>query len=68
MVVKRLTQIYMLTVITLSLVCLIYVYMFPPASMFASREGVPYFSPKIVNPGSDNPLSINELIRHYRGD
>ena len=68
MAVKRLTQIYMIAVAALSLVSLVYVYTFPPASMFASREGVPYFSPKVANPENNEPLTLNQLIRHYRGD
>ena len=68
MSVKQISQAYMICVALISLVSLIYVYAFPPASMFKSREGVAYFTPKVALPGSGEPISANELIRHYRGD
>lgn len=68
MAVKKLTQIYMLVVATLSLVSLLYVYLFPPPSMFTTRENVPYYSPRIAHPETGKPIALDTLIRHYRGD
>lgn len=68
MLVTRLTQFYMLAVATVSMVALVYVYAFPPASMVTTREGVPYFTPKVAHPETGEALSVDELITHYRGD
>ena len=68
MLINRLTQAYMIAVSAISLVALVYVYVFPPQSMFVSREGVPYFSSKVAHPETGEPLALNELVRHYRGD
>lgn len=51
-----------------SLGALVYVYAFPPESMQVSREGVPHFTPKVLHPETGEPLDINDLIRHYKGD
>ena len=68
MMVTRLTQAWMTLVSVLSLVALIYVYVFPPPSMQKTRNGVPHFTPKVLNPETGKPLSMDELVRHYRGD
>lgn len=68
MLTTRLTQAYMIAVSVISLLALAYVYVFPPQSMFTSREGVPHFSPKVAHPETGDPLTLNELVRHYRGD
>ncbi len=68
MLTTRLTQCYMIAVSAISLLALAYVYVFPPASMFVSREGIPHFSPKVAHPETGEPVTLNELVRHYRGD
>ncbi len=68
MSVKTLTQIYMLAVASISIISLAYVYLFPPPSMFTTRENVPHFSPKIAHPETGKPIALDTLIRHYRGD
>lgn len=66
--IRYLIQGYMLLVAAVSVIGLVYVYVFPDPAMKKSREGVAYFSPKVVNPDTDKPLTLDELIRHYRGD
>ncbi len=67
-VITYLTKGYMLIVATISVVALVYVYAFPPSSMFATRYGVPHFTPKVMHPETGKPVSVNDLVRHYRGD
>ena len=67
-VITYLTKGYMLIVATISVVALVYVYAFPPSSMFATRYGVPHFTPKVMHPETGKSVSVNELVRHYRGD
>ncbi len=40
----------------------------PPPSMRTDRDGVPYFTPQVENPETGATVSVNDLIRHYRGD
>jgi hypothetical protein len=65
---KSVTQAYVGLVSMLSLGALVYIYAFPPESMFKTRDGVPHFTPQVMHPETGKPLSVGELIRHYRGD
>lgn len=51
----------------LSIGALAYVYVFPPPSMRVSRDGVPYFTPPTVNPETGETLTIDRLVRHFKG-
>ncbi len=46
---------------------IIYVFVTQPAYLHASRDGVPYFSPQVVNPMGGEPLNLKDLIRNYKG-
>lgn len=46
---------------------MVYVFVTQPAYLHASRDGVPYFSPKVVNPMGGEPLKLGDLIRNYKG-
>ncbi len=65
---KHIAQTYVAIVSLISISALVYVYVFPPQSMSKSRDGVPHFTPQVVNPETGKPLNVGELIRHYRGD
>lgn len=54
-------------VTTLSVGILIYVYAFPPPGMRVTRDGVPHFAPKVINPETKEPVDLNRLSRHYQG-
>ena len=45
----------------------VYVMVAKPPYLHASREGVPYFTPAVVNPQGGKPLDMNMLVRHYKG-
>lgn len=68
MMLERLTQIYVAVVALVSVAGLIYIYAWRPDSMFKTREGVAYFTPKVADPETGKPLNLRDLIRHYRGD
>ena len=68
MLVTWITRIYVGAVSLISIAALVYVYAFPPASMFKNRDGVPHFTPQVMHPETGKPLDVGELIRHYRGD
>jgi len=65
---KRITQGYVAIVALASIVGLIYIYTVRPKSMFTTRDGVPHYTPRVINPDTGKPLDVGELIRHYRGD
>ena len=43
-------------------------FVFPPQSLRVDRDGVPHFTPEVEHMITGEPVSMNELIRHYRGD
>lgn len=46
---------------------LAYMFVEHPAYLRASRDGVPYFTPPVINPADAKPLDLNMLVRHYEG-
>lgn len=63
-----LTKAYVAIVSAICVATLVYVCVFPPQSMFVSRDGVPHFTPAVAHPETGEPLDLGALIRHYRGD
>lgn len=47
--------------------CLVYIFMEPPAYLRATRQGVPYFTPPVINPVDGKALDLNTLVEHYQG-
>jgi hypothetical protein len=43
------------------------VYAHPPASMKVTKDGVPYFTPPVINPITGKPLPVETLVRHHKG-
>jgi len=46
---------------------LAYVYVKPPESMRVNRDGVPYFTPPVVNPMTGEAIPVEQLVKHYKG-
>ncbi|HUX62270.1 hypothetical protein [Sulfuricella sp.] len=46
---------------------LAYVYVKPPESMRVDRDGVPYFTPPVVNPMTGEAILVEQLVKHYKG-
>lgn len=65
---KYFIRFYSILIGVVSIAALVYVYAFPPESMRVSRNGVPHFTPPIINPNTGEPVELDELVRHYRGD
>ena len=40
----------------------------PPPSLRTDRDGVPHFTPMVENPETGTAVSVNDLIRNFRGD
>ncbi len=39
----------------------------PPAYLRATRDGVPFFTPPVINPVNGKSLNVNTLVRDYKG-
>ena len=46
---------------------LAYIFVAHPAYLRTTAEGVPYYTPKVVDPLTNTPLDLGMLIRHYEG-
>lgn len=68
MVYTYIIRFYSVLVGIISIAALVYVYAFPPESMRVSRNGVPHFTPSVINPETGEAMDLNDLVRHYRGD
>lgn len=55
-------------VTAMTVAVLVYVYVFPPPSLQRTRDGVPFFTPKVIHPETGEAIDMGTLIRHYRGD
>lgn len=40
----------------------------PPPGMKATKEGVPYFTPPVIHPITGQPIPVETLVRHYKGE
>jgi hypothetical protein len=47
---------------------LAYVYIAPPESMRATRDGVPHFTPPVAHPMTGEAVPVERLVRHYKGE
>jgi len=61
-------RVFSLLVAALSLLGLAYVYVAPPQSMLTDRNGVPHFSPPVVNPETGETIDLRVLVQHYKGE
>jgi hypothetical protein len=40
----------------------------PPPGLKATKDGVPYFTPPVIHPLSGQPIPVETLVRHYKGE
>lgn len=62
------TQLAALTVIVsiMTVVTIAYIFLKQPESLRVSRDGVPFFTPDVINPDTGKPISVNELVDHFK--
>ncbi|MBC8258254.1 MAG: hypothetical protein H8E38_04505 [SAR324 cluster bacterium] len=63
-----LTRFFVALTFALSLATLLYVFIVPMPSMKTSRDGIPHFTPNVVDPITGDTLQIRMLVKHYKGD
>jgi len=55
-------------VIGISISSLAYIVIEQPDYLHSDRDGVPFYTPQVINPDGGEPLNMGELIRHYKGE
>lgn len=55
-------------VIGVSIGSFTYILIEQPDYLRSDRDGVPFYTPQVINPEGGEPLSMGELIRHYKGE
>lgn len=65
---KKYALVYVVAIALLSLGGLVYVYAVPPVSMKTDRNGIPHFTPQVINPETGDAIDMGDLVKHYRGD
>ena len=40
----------------------------PPPGMKATSDGVPYFTPPVIHPVTGQPVPVEALVQHYKGE
>ena len=61
------TRVFVSFVFVLSVVTLFYVFIVPMPSMYTSRDGIPYFTPNVIDPITGDTIKIKKLVQHYKG-
>jgi len=45
-----------------------YLVVAPPGYLHRTRDGVPYFTPPVINPVDGGALNVNRLAQYYKGN
>lgn len=67
MIRRLLMRIFVALSATVSILGLAYVYLKPPESMRATRDGVAHHAPPVAHPLTGEPLALEVLVRHFKG-
>lgn len=60
-------RVYAGLVTLITLAGLAYVIIAPPESLRVSRDGVPHFTPPVLNPETGKGMPVDDLVRHFKG-
>ncbi len=55
-------------VLLITVLGIAYIFIAQPAYLRSDRDGVPYFTPEVENPVTNEAVDMGTLIRHYRGE
>jgi len=45
-----------------------YIFWKQPEALRVTRDGVPFFTPDVINPDDGTAISVDELIQHFKKD
>ena len=62
-----LTRFFVAIISIISISTLFFVYSYPPKSMATTRDGIPHFTPNVINPVTGETIGINFLVKHFKG-
>lgn len=65
---KRLMRAFVALSSLVSLAGLVYAYALPPESLRLTRDGVPHHAPPVAHPATGEPLPLEALVRHFKGE
>lgn len=65
---KVFMSLYGLFALVVSIGGIAWMFIQPPHSTRVDRDGVPHFTPEVLNPATGKGVTVNDLIRHFRGD
>lgn len=51
-----------------SVASIAYIAVAQPDSLRKTRAGVPYFTPPVEHPETGEPLLLDDLVEHYKGE
>jgi hypothetical protein len=63
-----LTRVFVTLICALSIATLFYVFIVPMPSMHKSRDGIPHFTPNVIDPITGETISIKRLVLHFKGE
>lgn len=55
-------------VLILTIVCYAFIFIKQPESLRNTRDGVPFFSPPVINPETGESIQLKTLVKHYKGE
>lgn len=65
---KVFMNIYVWSSLLITVLGLGYILISAPKSLRSDKDGVPYFTPQVIQPETGKNVSVNELIKNYRGE
>ena len=63
-----LTRVFVTVICALSVATLLYVFIVPMPTMYTSSDGIPHFTPNVIDPITGDTISIKRLVQHYKGE
>ncbi|MDH3637741.1 MAG: hypothetical protein OES09_04680 [Gammaproteobacteria bacterium] len=60
--------VFAMLVAMISVGVLAYIVIVQPAYLRETRNGVPYFTPPVIHPETGEPVDLERLVEHYRGE
>jgi len=63
-------QLLAISILITIMTVIIFIYMFTkaPESLKTSKNGVPFFTPDAIHPESGEIISIEKLVKHFKGN
>lgn len=67
MLARLLMRLYVAACLAACAAGVVYVYAWPPQSLQVTRDGVPHLAPPVIDPRTEEAVSLQQLVQHYKG-